>query len=112
MQCFEWCFPAHDPTPIDDPCWVGKCHILGVIGYGGFRLFINLHDHSTGPSGGFTKQDYIVVIKTIIVPELSKHYGYLNRNRAEGDKIVPMIIQDGAPIHSFLYLNKKPSSAE
>ena len=49
LKNVQSCLPAHEPIPINDPRSEAKCHIMGVIGYDGFRLFINLHDHSTGP---------------------------------------------------------------
>ena len=99
LRKFEWCLPSQSPSPIDNPQNTASCHVFGAIGTNGFRLLVDLSEYSSGKRGGVTSEDYVRVIREKLVPAMRKFFGYLNRGKPEGERIRPIIVQDGAPAH-------------
>ena len=100
---FEWCSKAQRPSIRRDPRWTASCHVFGAIAPGGFRSIFDVNSYRGNPQagvrGGFTSANYKDWLENHFLPALRRHFDELNAGLPQDERIEPVIVQDGAPVH-------------
>ena len=119
----QLCKKGQQPTPYEQTRYTAQCHVLGVIGYGGFRVLVNVTDHLKQKNEerkrhkgdkknkdkvndddkkwkkGFQSTDYQKVLDSCIIGPIREHNNAINAGRRPEDRIEPVLVQDRAPSH-------------
>ena len=124
----QLCKKGQRPEPYEHMPYTAQCHVLGVIGYGGFRRLVNVTEilekkkkdwelkekelkRQRRINGepepkkdkkfkfGFQAEDYQKVLDTYIIGPIREHNREINAGRRPEDRIEPVLVQDRAPCH-------------
>ena len=127
VRCFhrkkkQLCKKGQTPEPYEHMRYTAQCHVLGVIGHGGFRVLVNVteileqkkkersnrkrrrqemeeEDEEDNFKFGFTATDYQKVLDSHIIKPIREHNRALNAGRRPEDRVEPVLVQDRAPSH-------------
>ena len=122
----QLCKKGQAPTPNEQTRYTAQCHVLGVIGHGGFRVFVNVtellakkrkerlealkrrREQQNGGAAevendnfkyGFRAVDYQKVLDAHIIAPIRQHKRRINDGRRPEDRVEPVLVQDRAPSH-------------